>query len=204
MHKYIEDTRFAARSLVALIRQAEEDIERIDNYRKEVRFFQERFVENQFSDRVMLYFRQMMEEMEKSDQVEKEHQDYLTEYFSKHSAIAAVSGALLHIAAQGISLVYGDVGACTKQVRSIESQPIQEVIWAARNQSGHYEEGKYDDRTSRCFSQLLSDFVDEKFAVEKGRGKDQNLAFEIINILNWDNYEQYETDMTLLLEKKDG
>lgn len=63
----------------------------------------------------------------------------------------------------------------------------------------HYEDGKYDDRTTDCFHQMMSDFIDEKFAIGKGRSQDQNLALEVIKILKWNDYAQYEKDMIGLL-----
>lgn len=122
----------------------------------------------------------------------------LDEYNWKYSAAESISGSLLQIARQGISIVYGHAKDCHKDVRDIESQPVQEVIWYARNQSLHYEDGSYKDGTQECFDQLVSDFGPE-FSVGTGEGKDDNLALKVIERLGWDKYEQYEKDMTGLL-----
>lgn len=120
MHKYIEDTRFAAQSLLNLIIQSEAGLHRLDNHIKQTEFLRERFMDNQFSGRVMHDFNQLMREIEKTEHFEKEHEEYLIEYSSKYTALATVSGALLQISAQGISVRYGDVDACHKDVRKIE------------------------------------------------------------------------------------
>lgn len=143
-------------------------------------------------------FQQLMKERDKREQFKESYRQHRIQYLSKHSAIAVVSGAVLQIATQGIAVKYGHVTSCHRDARDVRSIPIQRIIWAGRNQSMHYDTGDYFDETFSCFDQLAGEYG-PKFGVGQGRGKDANLAFEIIKILEWNNYEQYEKDMTALL-----
>ncbi len=203
MHKYIEDTRFAAQSLIDLIRnltlEAEQNVQRLDNHKESIKILSKLFMDTQFSERAMHDFIQLRKKIEETPQIEQDHERYLAEYYWKYSAAEAISGALLQIAKQGISYKFTQLDRCKKKVRDIGSQPLQQVIWYARNQSMHYEDGAYDDGTEECFDKLVSDLGIEDFAVGAGKGKDSNLALRVVRLLGWDKYEQYEKDMIGLL-----
>lgn len=203
MHKYIEDTRFAAQSLIDLIRnltlEAEQNVQRLDNHKESIKILSKLFMDTQFSERAMHDFIQLRKKIEETPQIEQDHERHLSEYYWKYSAAEAISGALLQIAKQGISYKFTQLDRCKKKVRDIGSQPLQEVIWYARNQSMHYEDGKYSDGTEDSFDKIVSDFGSEEFTVWRGKGKDRNLALKVIQLLGWDDYEQYEKDMIGLL-----
>lgn len=70
-------------------------------------------------------------------------------------------------------------------------QPIKNIIWQARNQSMHFEEGRYNTNVKSCFEQLNIPLANE------------NLAKEIIDLLEWNSYEQYFSDMAQILSEGD-
>jgi len=195
MHKYLEDTRFAAQGLIDLIHnlthEAEENVQRLHNHKESIRVLNALFMETQFSERAMHDFHQLRKMIEETKQVEEDHERYLSEYYWKYSAAESISAALLQIARQGISYKFTHVDLCKKKARDIGSQPVQEVIWYARNQSMHYEDGSYYDGTQECFDKIVSEFGLEEFTVGAGKGKDLNLALKVIQLLEWDKYEQY-------------
>lgn len=106
---------------------------------------------------------------------------------NKRHSINALAGSLLQIAKQGISFVHGGLEYCDDG-RQVLGDVLKNVIWQGRNQSMHYEEGRYSKALLACFNNLGYATVPAK-----------NLAKEVIDILGWNSYQEYETDMNLLL-----
>lgn len=110
-------------------------------------------------------------------------------------SIASLSGAILQIAKQGISFVYGNLVKCPNG-RTIGSQYIKEIIWHARNQSMHFEEGNFKLPLINCFQLLENDFGAEFSTINYTT---KNLGNNIIQLLKWKEYADYESDMIHLL-----
>lgn len=114
----------------------------------------------------------------------------------KRGSLDALSSALLQIAKQGISSAIGSPSKCPSG-RSIDGTTLQQVIWAGRNQSQHYEEiKKIDSTTAGVFGQLNIYRTAVKSLDPKSK---KNLALSVIELLNWDDYGQYEQDMISLI-----
>jgi hypothetical protein len=107
-------------------------------------------------------------------------------------SVGLLASSLLQYARQGISVVHGDPKACPNG-RSIGTQALKTVIWQARNQASHWEEGSPFQPVSTCFDALAVEF-DPVFLEYKQR----NLAFEIINLLDWKDYEAFKADLLSL------
>ncbi|MEK4150005.1 hypothetical protein NST02_23460 [Robertmurraya sp. FSL W8-0741] len=105
---------------------------------------------------------------------------------AQQESIKALSGAILQIAKQGISIVHGGLSNCPNG-RFFNNEPIKNIIWQGRNQSMHFEEGRFNHPVVSCFQNIGIPLTNK------------NLAKEIINLLNWKSYKDYEADMTLLL-----
>jgi hypothetical protein len=107
-------------------------------------------------------------------------------------SVGQLAGSLLQYARQGISLAHNGLKACPDG-RTIGTQALKIVIWQARNQSAHWEEGRLWSPVCDCFETLARD-VDPVFLQYKVR----NLAFETINVLHWKDYAQFRSDMLSL------
>lgn len=107
-------------------------------------------------------------------------------------AISQLSGSLLQFAKQGISIIHHGLAGCPNS-RFIGTQPLKEVIWQGRNQSIHWEEGNPRQAVINCFQKLTAE-VKPDFNDYTSR----NMAFEIVETLDWKNYETFETDMISL------
>ncbi len=105
---------------------------------------------------------------------------------------ASMAGSLLQYAKQGISLAHGGLAACPDG-RMVGSQPLKQLIWQARNQALHWEDGNPHPPVQRCFDPLAAEF-DQKFA----NYAVDNLAFEVISLLGWTNYDDFQSDLQLL------
>jgi hypothetical protein len=108
----------------------------------------------------------------------------------------ALRMSVLQIAKQGISTVYSNLAACPNG-RNIGSQPLKNIIWYARNQAIHHEDGTYNPATAACFAALTKEF-DDRFCLTKHAT--ENLAGPVFTLLGWTDYPAYEADIKSLLE----
>lgn len=101
-------------------------------------------------------------------------------------------GSVFQYAKQGISLVHGNLTNCPVG-RSIGSQSLKSVIWQARNQSIHWEDGVFKPPVVACFTALESD-IDPKF----GEYTKRNMSFDVMDLLGWTDFSKFESDMLSL------
>lgn len=121
--------------------------------------------------------------------LDKENEIFEIRKFS----VNALSGTLLQFAKQGISLVHGGLQTCPSGRQVSPSLDLKTVIWQARNQSIHWEEGKLKQPVIHCF-QLLATELQSKY----GNYQAQNLAFSVIEELGWKTQEDFSRDLLLL------
>jgi hypothetical protein len=103
-----------------------------------------------------------------------------------------VAGAILQIAKQGISVVHTDLSNCPNG-RMMGNESLKNIIWQGRNQAMHFEEGKYRPAVVACFQDLERNYGSQFQLTRK------NLAFNVIRVLGWTAYSEYEKDMKTLL-----
>lgn len=113
----------------------------------------------------------------------------------KKEALAVLSGAVLQIAKQGISSVHGSLPAARRSGRQVAGLPIADVVWQARNQTMHFEEG--------CNAQVIAVFqkLEEAFGDDLSLTKNpaKNMALRVLIALDWMQYETYCADLSTLL-----
>lgn len=119
------------------------------------------------------------------------------------ASVEAASGALLQLAKQSMALVHRDSLGQQKLAecppgRPIGSQPLRDVIWFARNQAIHWEEGNYRSPTLACFAKLESDFGAKFYLDADVR---QSRAFAVCELLGWRSYARFDEDMRSLLDR---
>lgn len=116
---------------------------------------------------------------------------------AKEHSISVLSGAVLQIAKQGLSSVYGkEALQTTPNILNIAGVPIQNIIWHGRNQALHFEQNEYRAKTKDMFDSLAVVYGSE-IALEDNPNK--CLAKNILDILNWKTYEDYLKDMKAFL-----
>ncbi|WP_020163993.1 hypothetical protein [Methyloversatilis discipulorum] len=123
-----------------------------------------------------------------------EYEDVAQRVAARQFSVAALSGSLLQYGKQGISLHYGKKRTGCPDGRIVAGIPLNEIIWQARNQALHWEDGSFHEPTTKCFEKLATN-VDPIF----GEFKVRSLAFEIIGLLGWKNADAFFTDMKLLI-----
>ena len=110
-------------------------------------------------------------------------------------ATQAIAGAIFQIAKQGISIVHGGLGAAPAG-RSIGTVPIRDIIWQARNQSMHYEEGRFKKAVIDTFAELE---IEQGSQFSLSTHSMQNRAKQVLDLLGWSDYVNYIEDMRTLL-----
>ncbi len=110
-------------------------------------------------------------------------------------SVGAAATALLNLAKQGIARVHGGLGACPPG-RTVGRTLLRDVIWQARNQSNHCDEGTYSSKVVEAFADLEAEFGPACHLDPNGG---ENLALMVVLILGWEKDSAYETDMASLL-----
>lgn len=103
-----------------------------------------------------------------------------------------LSGAILQIAKQGLSICFGKEKNCPI-VREIAGERLSSVIFCARNQSLHYEEGIKNIETIKCFTNL-----ENKFGLKVAISHNININLAdivVMDILKWYCYNDFYQDM---------
>lgn len=104
----------------------------------------------------------------------------------------AQCGNILQYAKQGISLVHRGLNLCPDG-RHIGSLHVKNVIWQSRNQAIHWDEGRFTQPVRDVFEALARD-LDPKFNSYTSK----NMAFEVVNLLGWRGFPEFERDMRSL------
>jgi len=112
---------------------------------------------------------------------------------AKEISLSALAGSLLQYAKQGIALQYGRQKHGCPDGRSIGSQAVSEVIWQARNQSIHWEDGAFKDPVENCFTRLAAEIHPEF-----GDFRDRNMAYDVVSYLGWRTFADFEADLVSL------
>lgn len=204
MNQYLIDTKFAAESLIVAIYDEEMRLEEMNaklSYLKQKHDFlyadfsssdmNEDFNEFQVQDK----FVKMAKVKQEGDILENEIKILNTSISNKKISIDSLSMSLLQIAKQGISTVRNTLSNCPSG-RNIGSEILKNVIWQARNQAIHCEEGNPHPPVKQCFSNLTNDFgVNFDITINPTHNKSK----EVIDLLKWKEYKNYELDMISLL-----
>lgn len=202
MNNYISQTEFAAKSLIDLISSDFKALEHMNSALKNAAakfdFNYQIFMANEFHTAANYYYAQMTKAREPQAHIMAEIESLSENIDAKSASISALSGALLQIAKQGISLTFGRPENAPKG-EEIHGIPIKEIIWEARNQSIHYENPReVSDKVVALFTKIDQVRNDGRLWTPR----DQiNYAFDIVRFLGWLNYEQYETHLKSIKRK---
>ncbi|MHB8950197.1 MAG: hypothetical protein ACYC4S_14175 [Rhodoferax sp.] len=114
---------------------------------------------------------------------------------ARQQATQAISGAIFQVAKQGISLVHGGLAAAPDG-RFIKSATVKSIVWQARNQAMHFEEGAPKQPVKDLFAILEAEHGPQFSLSLHGA---QSRAKQVLDLLGWNEYSAYLTDMSLLL-----
>lgn len=192
MHPYITQTEYAASNLISLIHSETNQLNDLQNKKSKLQVHHnelyQRFLgldsdpDGNYVDAQIMqsYIVQHKYNESQISPIDKKIQATQLATVAKEESIKALSGALLQIAKQGISIVHQRLKNAPN-CRLIMEQPIKNIIW----------QGRYNIHVKGCFEQLNIPLANE------------NLAKEIIDLLEWNSYEQYCSDMAQILSEGD-
>lgn len=112
-------------------------------------------------------------------------------------SIEVLCGAVFQIAKQGISLILKGSKQHRKG-RNIGSQPLSNIIWHARNQAMHWEDGRTTNKnTKKCFQTLVEEFGNH-FSFDL---PPRNMSWDVFMLLEWNTFADYEKDLGEILDE---
>lgn len=202
MNNYISQTEFAAKSLIDLISSDFNALELMNVALKTATakfdMNYQIFMANEFHTAANYYHAQMAKAHEPQAHIIAEIERLSENIDAKSASISALSGALLQIAKQGISLTFGRPENAPKG-EEVNGLLIKEIIWEARNQSIHYENPReVSDKVIDLFTKI--DKVRNDGTSWTPRNQ-INYAFNIVKFLGWLNYERYEMHLKSIKRK---
>lgn len=204
MHQYIIDTEFAVKNLLELANVEEKTLQNLASRLPSVEAqfqinkwdFETSDMNDDFSDvYVMAAFRRMAKAQKETEALKVEMATIQASIGTHQQAIQAIAAAILQIAKQGISIVHGKLDAAPPG-RVIGTLPIRDIIWQARNQALHFEEGVFRDSVTALFSVLETEHGTHFSLAQHAK---LSRAKQIMVLLGWDRYENYLADMATLL-----
>ncbi len=193
MNPYLVDTRYATEGLIALLTREEHRLAEAQQsaklFKDEAQKHFEAMKRSGFSPEGVI---DLFGYEEAAERFQADEAAILQSLAILPAALNAISGALLQISKQGISVVYGGLGACPPG-RLVAGVALKDVIWQARNQSMHFEDGVFSGAVQTCFAQLA---FNAGAAFTLGP---VNLAHNVVQLLGWSNQANYEKDLMSLL-----
>lgn len=204
MHQYIIDTEFAVANLLQLS-NAEEDrlaelVANLASVEAQLRVhrwdFESSDLNDDFSDAyVVAAFGRMAKAAQAAEALEQQVAQLQAAVGAHQQATQAIAGGVLQIAKQGISLVHGRKSDAPEG-RKIGSLPVRDIIWEARNQALHFEEGGYKRPVAEVFRTLEREQASEFSLAAHGS---QSRAKQALRLLGWATFADYARDMDNLL-----
>jgi len=114
-------------------------------------------------------------------------------------AINILAGTVLQIAKQAISIRHGaDLSDCKLTGRPISGSCVRDLIWLGRNQAMHYEdtsEIKQPGVRKSGWVDLFKTLDTHHQGAFSLAPPFESRAMEIIQLLEWSRFDQYESDM---------
>jgi hypothetical protein len=204
MNSYLLDTEHAVQNLISLANEERKKLEHKQGELSKARAisklhkwdFETSDLNDDFSEAYSLAaFTRMAESYAQAEKLDQEIMTLEAVIIAQQISIQALNGAILQIAKQGISLVHNDLNQAPTG-RSIGSTTLRDVIVAARNQSLHYEEPITNKNTVAVFSILEKE---QGHIFSLANHPKQSRATQVIDLLDWYEYESYIQDMQQLL-----
>ncbi len=204
MHQYLQDTKYAALNLFQLATKEDTELgilsDKLAGSEQKLKAHQWDFRTSDLNDDFPEAY--VMGAFVRAGNAGLEVQQLRTEVAKLQSSLGthqhsvqAIAGAILQIAKQGISLVHGGLSSAPAG-RLLGSLAVRDIVWQARNQSMHYEEGNFKKPLVTLFSALERE-QGPQFSLTKSAN--QNRAKQILDTLGWISYDAYAKDMKVLL-----
>ena len=139
MHQYIADTEFAVSSILGVLTHDRAtldapEVEQRQSLAKET-CFDIAFLQRQMHPSANYWYGQLMEAQGTRNALDSRIAQLQTQILDKRFSLAALAGAVLQIAKQGISIVRRHPDSCPSG-RALYGVPLKWVVWAGRKNNG--------------------------------------------------------------------
>ncbi len=208
MHQYLRDTEFAVQNLIQLAHEEERQLQmlckKLEELEPKLKFLQWDYtssdMNDDFSDAYVIgAFNRMAKAHQEAEALQREVASLQGSIGARQQSTQAIAGAIFQVAKQGISLVYGGVTAAPDG-RVIGSVALKSIIWQARNQAMHFEEGEPKQAVKELFA-ILEKEHGPQFSLSKNGVRSRSK--QVLELLGWNDYQAYITDMTSVLSPVD-
>ncbi|MDR7870448.1 MAG: hypothetical protein RIN55_06300 [Tissierellaceae bacterium] len=201
MEQYLKDTKFAVENLIRLITEEENQIINLNDQlvleKNKRKVLQDDFMRKELDPDENFtegdYFSSFYRQAKYYEEIIKPMKDKIficeKSINNKKHSISSLSGAVLQIAKQGISIKFNGLKNCPTGRTVINGVVLKAIIWHGRNQAMHYEEDIKNIDTISCFNDLGFVTINNI-----------NLAKDVIDLLGWKTYIDYEADMISLIQ----
>jgi hypothetical protein len=202
---YIKDTKYAVEGLISLatseeklLIELERDLKKAELLAQELynKFYNEDLSDFTSDSMVQRSYQIAMEAQFRKQGLDNKVKELRESVSNKQESIRSLCQAILQIASQGICVVHGKEKVTCPPGRLVYEIPLKTIIWDARDQSIHCEEGKFNKFVENCFDKLEAALGDK---LPFRKQPTTNYAKEIVWLLGWNEYAQYESDMVSLL-----
>jgi hypothetical protein len=174
----------------AAVKRAEQDVE--DGYRYVEGWLADPYVEDDEGLATMVYWETYFERTDEQARRQTRVEAAAVERHEHEISSAMLAGMVLELAKRGITMVHGGLQQAPAAPK-LGALALRDVIWQARNQAMHWEDGKLHPATQGCFDALFA---------EHGQPFDQatqrNLSVDVLRVLGWTGYEHFAADLSKL------
>lgn len=148
MKQYLKQTKFSTKNLIRLIYKEEFKINQLkknlENMRLLFQQLESKFLlEDQFDVHANHHYGQLKIWMNKKRKLMDKIALTEKSLVAKDFSVRSLSGALLQIAKQGISIKHQTLSSCPNGREIKAGLNLKDVIWNSRNQSLHFEDGEF-------------------------------------------------------------
>nr|NNM90161.1 hypothetical protein [Bacilli bacterium] len=192
--------------LIKLATHEELQLEQLENnLKKAVELYEILYLQfynydlSEFTDELVLQnlYQKSMKAQSHCDELKLKADKLRVSIHNKQTSIRALCQAILQIARQGISISYKRSKDKCPPGRNVYGESLKTIIWEARNQSIHHEEGNFKTSVQDCFYHLESEIGAD--IIPFSSHPNRNYSKEIIWLLGWTDYSKYYIDMISLL-----
>jgi hypothetical protein len=200
---YVDDTEYAARNLIQLVSYEELELVRLKREltEEEARLrvnrwdFETSDLNDDFSDAyVQGAFLRMARAHQEAERLAARATELQASIGTHQLSVQALSGALLQIAKQGISVVHQNL-AQAPDGRHLSGIPLKQIVWQGRNQALHYEEGQFNAAVTQLFNDLEAAYGN---IFSLTLHANQSRATQVVRLLEWSMFENFSNDLRML------
>lgn len=199
MHQYLQDTEYAASKLFEILAYNRQELLGLEEEQRSAlakeACYEITFRQREMQSHANYWHGLFCEAVDSRMNLDNLIAQLQAQIFDKQFSLSAIAGAVFQIAKQGISVVHQNKESCPPG-RTVHGVQLKEIIWAARNQSLHFEEGKVKPHTAQVFDSLFQNGAGDIFA---NYNQPVNLAHDVFILLGWNGYTAYKKDLISLL-----